>query len=519
MLAKTLGMIASVPAGLCIGPEGPIIHVSALMAHWTCIVVQWLEQWAFPTHRFTAYASEARDFMATGAACGICTAFRAPLAGVMFVVEEASTFFTTTHLEYTFIATLTAYWVTWAFIASGEGSSTVKFKQTTGNFCTYHDVIDFLIFACVGIVGGCIGALFNQIVEHLNHLRVHHVNKSGVKRVLEVVVICLLTGTASVYLPAAFECKSEVRTIMMQDSAGCLNDADRFQISHGAISHPYLVTLLKTAQKSGNCTATTSTTSGGGSSRMLLASDSSSSSSSSSSALLPNINNILKELEEHRHESSGSGSTSGSGGSKTPVDDDVVWVDNLKPYIHLHYSHRHTCNKDNHEYNEMSMLWLNGGVKAVKVLLQRGFPHMLSATCLIVFFLVYFVLASITAGISVPAGLVVPMLLIGSSYGRLFGLGALEFKKSLCSSDYPTSSDSLAFSNSYYYSTYTRWMVRSCRMPDPGTFAIVGAASFLGGSGRITVMLATVLLELTDDVSTSLKKQKLNFCLLNIHFY
>ena len=34
---KTIGMIASVPSGLCIGPEGPIIHVSALMAHWTCI--------------------------------------------------------------------------------------------------------------------------------------------------------------------------------------------------------------------------------------------------------------------------------------------------------------------------------------------------------------------------------------------------------------------------------------------------------------------------------------------------
>ena len=38
-------------------------------------------------------------------------------------------------------------------------------------------------------------------------------------------------------------------------------------------------------------------------------------------------------------------------------------------------------------------------------------------------------------------------------------------------------------------------------MPDPGTFGIIGAASFLGGSGRITVMLATVLLELTDDAA------------------
>ena len=80
----------------------------------------------------------------------------------------------------------------------------------------------------------------------------------------------------------------------------------------------------------------------------------------------------------------------------------------------------------------MAMLWLNGGVKAVKVLLQRGFPHMLSWQVLIVFCIVYFFLAAITAGISVPAGLVVPMMLIGASYGRLIGLGALVAKKSTC---------------------------------------------------------------------------------------
>ena len=34
--------------------------------------------------------SEARDFLATGGACGIAAAFRAPLSGVLFVVEEAS---------------------------------------------------------------------------------------------------------------------------------------------------------------------------------------------------------------------------------------------------------------------------------------------------------------------------------------------------------------------------------------------------------------------------------------------
>ena len=80
----------------------------------------------------------------------------------------------------------------------------------------------------------------------------------------------------------------------------------------------------------------------------------------------------------------------------------------------------------------MSMLWLNGGVKGVKVLMQRGFPHMLSWEVLLVFFCVYFVLASYTSGTSVPAGLIVPMLLLGGSYGRAIGLLGIEAKRSMC---------------------------------------------------------------------------------------
>jgi hypothetical protein len=218
--------------------------------------------------------------------------------------------------------------------------------------------------------------------------RVHHINKSAAKRVIEVVFICLLTGTAAVVLPAAFECRPEIRNIIMEDSAGCLNDADRFQISHGEMSHPYLVKLLTTAQLSGNCSATATT--GGGSSRMLLeaagnAASSAASSASSAAAPAISIADILKELAAHRHASSGAGSGAGSGtgsgsGSGAPLEDDVVWVDNNNKYIHLHYNHAYNCDKSKHEYNEMSMLWLNGGVKGNAVLPPSRCPCQLAVT-------------------------------------------------------------------------------------------------------------------------------------------
>ena len=98
------------------------------------------------------------------------------MAGCLFVVEEAASFFTTEHLEYTFFATIISYFVAY-FLASPDDGFT-KFQQATGHWCTLFDGVDVALFCVVAIFGGLFGALFNQIVEHLNHLRGHHVNSS-----------------------------------------------------------------------------------------------------------------------------------------------------------------------------------------------------------------------------------------------------------------------------------------------------------------------------------------------------
>ena len=90
-------------------------------------------------------------------------------------------------------------------------------------------------YILMAVIGGMMGALFNSIVEHLNH-RAHHIHKSAVKRMLEVVV-ALLTGTAVIYLPMSAPCS--IAGIVMRDSAGCLSDDDYAQISHGWLSEKY----------------------------------------------------------------------------------------------------------------------------------------------------------------------------------------------------------------------------------------------------------------------------------------
>ena len=456
MTAKLIGMVFSIPSGLCIGPEGPIIHISALLARWVGKGLQEVEHVLFPAYAFKTKKSEARDFLATGGACGIAAAFRAPLSGVLFVVEEASSHFKVRHLEYTFLACVVCYFIGYVIYQPEEGFT--KFALPQGKFCFHYDSVGVIFFGLIAVLGGILGAAFNQIVEHLNHLRVEHINKSAVRRVLEVGFVCLLTGSFAVLLPMAWPCTKMSPSLMTVDSAGCHKDADSGQLFKGVLKYETIETLY-----------------GGGNISKL---------SEQNQRLLLNARKY-RVPKQYR----------AAGKVKDMYDN--VYLSKEPSYIKLYYSHKFTC-KGKYEYNEMAGLWLNGGVKSAKKLMERGFPTALSWHTLLVFFIVYFLLAALTAGISVPAGLVIPMMLMGGAFGRLIGLLAMEWRRNHCNG-YDNLDHTLASDNLYYWAGPYRWTLQDCNMPDPGTYAIIGMAAIMGGSGRITVMLAAVLLELTAD--------------------
>ena len=90
-----------------------------------------------------------------------------------------------------------------------------------------------------------------------------------------------------------------------------------------------------------------------------------------------------------------------------------------------------------------------------------------------------FLFASVTFGLQIPAGIILPSMAIGALYGR--GLGIVV---ELLQTGFP---DSFVF--------------MSCE-PDiacitPGTYAIIGAASALGGVTRMTVSIVVIMFELT----------------------
>src|SRR5207244_225326 len=75
-VAKIGLAVAGLAAGLSIGREGPSVQVAAG-------VMQHARRWLSP-----ASTIDARALLVAGGAAGIAAAFNAPLAGVVFAIEE-----------------------------------------------------------------------------------------------------------------------------------------------------------------------------------------------------------------------------------------------------------------------------------------------------------------------------------------------------------------------------------------------------------------------------------------------
>ena len=124
------------------------------------------------------------------------------------------------------------------------------------------------------------------------------------------------------------------------------------------------------------------------------------------------------------------------------------------------------------QYSPYGTLWLNSAADTLKFLFHydQDFP----ITALLLFGICYFILMVTNYGVAVPSGLFVPALVTGAVFGRIFG--------------------ELLHQSSYHtFATLDR-----------GTYALVGAASFLAGVCRITFSLTVILIEATRDIAYAL---------------
>ncbi|XP_057983554.1 chloride channel protein CLC-b [Malania oleifera] len=358
LIVKITGSIGAVSAGLDLGKEGPLVHIGSCIASLLGqggpdnyrLKWRWL--------RYFNNDRDRRDLITCGASSGVCAAFRAPVGGILFALEEVATWWRSALLWRTFFSTAVVVVVLRAFMQycnSGKcglfGTGGLIMFDVSNVTVRYH-VTDIVPVTVIGVLGGVLGSLYNYTLHKVLRLYSLINEKGRIHKLLLSLTVSLFTSL-------------------------CL---------YGL---PFLAT----------CTPCDS---------------------SLAESACP---------------------TNGQTG-------------NFKQF-----------NCPDGYYNDLATLLFSTNDDAVRNIFSTNSATEFHPFSLLIYFTLYCVLGLFTFGIAVPSGLFLPIILMGSAYGRLLGVSM---------------------------GSYTNI--------DQGLYAVLGAASLMAGSMRMTVSLCVIFLELTNNL-------------------
>ena len=143
LIAKIVGGTLGILAGLSLGREGPSIQLGACVAQGV-------------GERLGDTRTERKILMAAGASAGLAAAFNAPLAGVMFAMEEVFKYISPLILLSTMVSSILADLVARAVFGAAP---VFTFSATTS-----LPVAQYWMVCALGVLVGAGGALYNTIL-------------------------------------------------------------------------------------------------------------------------------------------------------------------------------------------------------------------------------------------------------------------------------------------------------------------------------------------------------------------
>ncbi|KAF4676258.1 glycerol ethanol, ferric requiring protein [Perkinsus olseni] len=161
LVAKAIGLILVISAGLPVGAEGPMVHISACIGSFLLRLPFFASVRQIPNTR--------RQVLSAAVATGVAAIFRAPIGGVLFALEVTSNHF--------FINT---YWI--CLVASVVGSFVfvcVKTSPLVGlrpfmfsdlHFSSYESPLRVIGFAAYGVILGLLGGYFIKAFAYTGRL-------------------------------------------------------------------------------------------------------------------------------------------------------------------------------------------------------------------------------------------------------------------------------------------------------------------------------------------------------------
>jgi len=246
-LVKIIGTILSVSSGLVVGPEGPLVHIGAILGA-SCtkistVILQIFPDnslfniheglWSFVTQDLSHFSTDAerRDLVSIGAAAGFAAAFGAPIGGLLFSMEEASSYFN----HSMFLKTLVATSIATFCLAVLHGDLSDYSIISLGNFETpdqnifLNRVAELPLYVLVAVAGGILGGVFCKVWMMVQLFRKQNFTQPRSKmiyRICEVAFVSLLTSSLTYFIPlTTWTC----RTVELSDDLVSTDAVDVFR--------------------------------------------------------------------------------------------------------------------------------------------------------------------------------------------------------------------------------------------------------------------------------------------------
>lgn len=196
-LVKVGSTLLALGSGLSLGRQGPTVQIGAGLA---AQLSRWLP--TSPDYR--------RQLLAAGAAAGLAAGFNAPIAGVLFVVEELLQDFSGLTLGTAILASFIGAVV--SRLLGGQGLNLVVDALPIS-----LSIYDLPFLTILGLLAGVLGALFSRgIFWSLTCFR--RFKRLGLPG--RIGLAGLITGTVGVFLPVAAADNTGLQEFLVTGSAG-----------------------------------------------------------------------------------------------------------------------------------------------------------------------------------------------------------------------------------------------------------------------------------------------------------
>ena len=196
-IVKLLSAMIALASGITLGRQGPTVQVGAGLA---AGMSRWVP--TSPDHR--------RQMIAAGAGAGLAAAFNAPIAGVLFVVEELLQDLSGLTLGTAIIASFIGGVVS-RLLGGRSLLLNLELTQSSSSF----SIIEIPFYMVLGVLAGLLAALFNcGLIESIKIYRRLHISLP-----LRVALAGFISGIVIAFLPPSFRDNTGLREFVIAGQA------------------------------------------------------------------------------------------------------------------------------------------------------------------------------------------------------------------------------------------------------------------------------------------------------------